>query len=97
MASATFAAAIPRKRSTSASGSRGGVAAIRNPSFELTDEGDGEGEGMRDSGRWLRGPTWAIDDGDTRDSTEGSRALSRGYLVESKRLGVARIRTLILP
>jgi hypothetical protein len=64
---------------------------MRNPNFELTDEGDGEGEGMRDSGRWLRGSAWAIDDGDARDSTEGIGRRLGGYLVESKRLGVARV------
>ena len=47
----------------------------------------------------LRGPVWAIDDGDARDSTEGSgrRPGGGGYLVESKRLGVPRIGVLIPP
>jgi len=52
---------------------------------------------MRDSGRWLRGPAWAIDDGDRRDSTEGIGRGLRGYLVESKRFGLAGVGALIRP
>src|SRR5215831_12493646 len=44
IASATFAAAIPRNRSTSASGSRAGAAPIRKPSLGLTDEEDAEAD-----------------------------------------------------
>jgi len=68
---------------------------MRNPNLEPTDEG--EGDDMRDSGRWLRGPAWAIDDGDARVSTEGTGAVLGGYLAESKRLGGAGIGALIPP
>src|SRR5262245_52047527 len=85
MASATFAAAIPRKRSTSASGSRGGAAPIRKPSFGLTDE-DGGGDRIATVGV-VEVRRESIDDGDLPHSTEGMRSRSlRRYLAAPKRL-----------
>src|SRR5690242_20192406 len=123
MASATFAAAIPRNRSTSASGSRAGAVPIRKPNFGPTDEDDGGGGGAEQkpdlrpegggggggggggmaggggggggAGGGGGGRHGSIDDGESRQSMEGSGRQPRGYLVKPTGLTVGEAVVLI--
>jgi hypothetical protein len=68
---------------------------MRKPNLELTEEG--EVEDMRDSGRRLRVRRGRLTMATRAIQWKGAGVASGGYLVESKRLGIAGIGTLIPP